>query len=97
MTLEQYVKAEQDAAKENGKVPPVLTILERLADAAGVSVMTLKPVVKGATMGLFDKALAVSKATGYQVSVPELCMRFPDQAALIQFQALAKVLSNAPT
>jgi len=39
----------------------------------------------------------VSKATGYQVSVPELCMRFPDQAALIQFQALVKVLSNAPT
>jgi hypothetical protein len=95
MTLDEWVKAEQAAAVEHkGEKPSVLTVLTRLADAAGVSVMTIRPVAKGSTMGLFDKALAVSRATGWKVSVPELCMKFPSPEALSQFQALAQVLNH---
>lgn len=95
MTLDEWVKREQAAAAEHsGEKPSVLTVLERLAKAADVSVMTIRPVAKGSTMGLFSKALAVSKATGYQVTVPELCMKFPSPEALSQFQALAQVLNH---
>jgi len=94
MTLDEWVKAEQAAAAEHGEKPSVLTVLERLAKAADVSVMTIRPVAKGSTMGLYSKALAVSRATGYQVTVPELCMKFPSPEALAQFQALAQVLNH---
>jgi transcriptional regulator with XRE-family HTH domain len=49
------------------------TILRELAKKSGVSLLTLQGVERGATMRLFDKAKAISVATGGEVTVMELC------------------------
>lgn len=88
MTLEQWLK-EQLATDPKTSTRAVLT---KLAKRAGVSMTALTPLAKGGRMGNYDKALAVSKATDWRVTIPELCQPFPDPQALVQFQALIQVL-----
>lgn len=46
-----------------------------LADKSGVSYTTIVNTTKGARMGRYDKAEALSKATEWQVSIDVLCRR----------------------
>lgn len=68
--------------------------LEEFSEQCGVSYMTLAPLDKGSRMGLYEKAKAVSRATNWKVTIPELCGDkdiTPEIQA--QFNALATVLS----
>lgn len=44
-----------------------------LAEASGVSYLTIRNATQGMRIKLYDIALAISKATGGAVSVAELC------------------------
>jgi hypothetical protein len=49
------------------------TVLTVLARKARVSLMVLQGVERGARMGQYAKAKAVSEATGGKVTIKELC------------------------
>lgn len=68
MRLSEWVDAESKTRNLSRR-----DVLAKLAVDSGVSMMTLVPVDRGAQMGLYKKAKAVSVATGHQVTIPELC------------------------
>lgn len=62
MTLREYVH-------KNGGTET----LQRISDDSGVSMVTLRHVMSGMKLKLYEKAKAVSDATRGKVSVAELC------------------------
>lgn len=73
MTLAKYVQEEMKRRKK-AKEPTFKTnILKELAKESGVSLLTLQNVERGGKIKLYDKALAISKATDGKVKVEELC------------------------
>lgn len=68
MKLSEYVAAEVEKQSKNKT-----TILKELSKKCNVSLLTLQGAERGATMRMYDKAKAVSDATGGAVSVSELC------------------------
>ena len=70
MTLDQWVLERVEAS--NG-MATADSVLRDLATRADVSYVTVYNTFKGARMGLYVKARAVSKATGWKVSIPSLC------------------------
>ena len=78
MKLDEYVDRAVQAAKNAGVRLNRKSVLEDLSTSAGVNFQTLAAAERGARMGQYEKALAVSKATGYLVSVVELCDPNPE-------------------
>jgi hypothetical protein len=76
MKLEAWVK-ERTATTGTSK----RAVLEDLAERAGVAYITLEPIARGARMGNYGKALSVSEATGWKVSVLDLCDPDPERTA----------------
>lgn len=73
MTLAKYVEEEMKR-REKAEQPVYKTnILKELAKKSKVSLLTLQNVERGGKIKLYDKALAISKATGGKVKVEELC------------------------
>ncbi len=68
MTLSEYVELEVKRTDKNKTA-----VLRDLAKVSGVSLLTLQGAERGATMRRYDKAQAVSQATGGKVTVKELC------------------------
>ncbi len=83
MRLRDWVEREM-AARDLSRAK----VLEDLAERSGVSLMTLRPVENGLLMGNYQKAKAVSKATDWEVTIPELC---DDDPALV----LANIVHDA--
>lgn len=73
MMLEDWVKQQVQAAAEAGQKVSFRSVVESLADKAGVAYMTLAPVAKGGRLSRYEKARAVSQATDWKVTIPELC------------------------
>jgi len=70
MTLEDWVLERVQASDGMATAD---SVLRALADSSGVSFVTVSGAYRGARMGLYTKARAVSKATGWKVSIPTLC------------------------
>jgi transcriptional regulator with XRE-family HTH domain len=68
MTLHEWIDRRVSALGVSRRA-----ILEDLSDLAGVSVVTLSAVDRGARLGRYDKARALSEATGGKVTIKELC------------------------
>lgn len=68
MKLSEYVAKE---VKRQGKNKTA--ILKELAQVSNVSLLTLQGAERGATMRMYDKAKAVSDATGGKVRISDLC------------------------
>lgn len=78
MRLAQWVEEQiKDVTKAGGEALSKRDVLKSLSERAKVSLMTLAPVERGARMGNYDKARAVSEATGWKVTIPELCDEEP--------------------
>jgi transcriptional regulator with XRE-family HTH domain len=73
MKLTQWVEEQIRDAGARGESLSKKAVLKALAERAAVSVMTLAPVERGAKMGNYEKARAISKATSWKVTIPELC------------------------
>ena len=73
MTLEEWVLERIASAANVGTTATADSVCRALAESSGVSFVTVSGAYRGARMGLYTKARAVSKATGWQVSIPELC------------------------
>jgi hypothetical protein len=86
MRLEQWI--DEQVAEMLGKGTPTSkrAVLEALAQRAGVSYMTLVPVAKGSRLAIYLKARAVSEATGWGVTIPELCERVVTPEVSVQFR-----------
>lgn len=69
MRLDEYV----DHVLAMGQKRPRKDVIRELAEASGVAYQTLAQAERGARLSLYDKAAAVARATGYVVSVIELC------------------------
>ena len=76
MKLGQWVDEHARATSKNRR-----TVLEDLAKLAGIAFVTVEATARGARMGNYKKAMAVSEATGWVVTVVELCDENPEQAA----------------
>ena len=62
--------------------------LQTLAKDSGISLITLRNVVNGLKLKLYPVARAISKATGWRVSIPEMCEEGkPPNSVLAQFAA----------
>ena len=96
MTFDQWLDAQVTAAKDRGEHTTRRAMCKQVADASGVSLQTLMPVASGMRMGLYEKARAISAATGWAVTIPELC---GDKAITPeiekQFRALAVIVQGA--
>lgn len=78
MNLAKWVEQQMQSAAEAGQAVTKNDVLKALAERASVSLMTLAPVERGARMGNYGKARAISQATDWMVTIPELCDEFPD-------------------
>lgn len=70
MTLEDWVL---ERIRESSGMATVDSVCRDLAERSHVSFNTVSQVQRGARMGLYTKARAISKATGWKVTIPELC------------------------
>jgi predicted transcriptional regulator len=68
MTLHEWITERSEALGLSRRA-----IMEDLSAMAGVSVVTLSSVDRGARLTRYALARAVSEATGGQVSIQELC------------------------
>lgn len=68
MKFRDWVEREAKRIRE-----PVINVLRDISETSGVSLMTLGGVYRGARMGQYLKAKAVSEACQCQVSIAELC------------------------
>ena len=73
MNLANWVTNECNTTKTSRR-----TVLECLAGESGVAFCTLESTMRGARMGNYLKARAVSEATDWKVSVLDLCDPDPD-------------------
>lgn len=73
MNLSTWIDKQLAKEKTEGRSATRRSVLQTLATVADVSLATLSPLDRGARMTHYEKALAVSRATGYAVSVIELC------------------------
>lgn len=85
MRLEQWVDKQVTRMSEQGTPMTKRAVLEDLAQRAGVGYMTLVPVAKGSRLAIYLKARAVSEATGWEVTIPELCERVVVSEVSAQF------------
>jgi hypothetical protein len=74
MRLETWV----DRHIQNGTHKTREAVIEDLARRSRVSKQTLKPTIRGMLLGNYTKARQVSEATGWAVSIPELCDKDPN-------------------
>lgn len=75
MTLAKYIEVElkrRRKASENGSVHKT-AILKELSEKCSVSLLTLQNVERGGKIRLYQKAKAISDATGGVVKVEDLC------------------------
>lgn len=86
MRLEQWIDEQVTKMAETGTPTTKRAVLEELARRAGVAYMTLVPVAKGSRLAIYLKARAVSEATGWRVTIPELCERVVSPEVSAQFQ-----------
>jgi hypothetical protein len=68
MKLDQWVARKVTAGAANKKA-----VIADLSKASGISTQTLDATVMGKRLGRYDVAKAVSAATGWEVTIPELC------------------------
>ena len=61
--------------------------LKTLAKDSGITILTLRNASKGIVIKLYPVARAISKATGWRVTIPELCEEGrPSNSILDQFR-----------
>jgi hypothetical protein len=76
MNLGKWVEEQAKATGTNRR-----QVLETLATKSGIAFVTLESAARGARMGLYGKARAVSEATDWKVSVLDLCDETPNETA----------------
>lgn len=70
--IDKQNKKREEGAVEEPKTTKT-AVLRELSAKAKVSLLTLQGVERGATMRLYDKAKAVSEATGGKVRIIDIC------------------------
>ncbi len=62
--------------------------LKTVAKDSGITVLTLRNIYNGMRVKLYPVARAISKATGWRVTIPDLCEEGkPNNSVLAQFKA----------
>ena len=79
MTLTEYV--DRHGGAETLKV---------VARQSGISIITVRNVYNGMQLRLYEVAKAISQATNFYVSIPELCEHQPSKRILTQFFYMRK-------
>lgn len=77
MTLADWIKEQIEADPGLNRV----SVLQALAAKAGVNWHTLENNTRGARMGQYQKAKAISAATDWKVTVLDLCDDSPAETA----------------
>jgi hypothetical protein len=85
MKLDQWVAREQTKGPRSKKA-----VIKDLAERSQISTQTLEAVAGGMRLGRYGIARAVSAATGWEVSIPELCEENPAET-LTRFCQAAQV------
>ena len=69
--------------------------LKTVAKDSGITVLTLRNVCNGMRIKLYPVARAISKATGWRVTIPDLCEEGkPNNSVLAQFRARKLIDDN---
>ena len=69
--------------------------LKTVAKDSGITVLTLRNVSNGMRVKLYPVARAISKATGWRVTIPDLCEEGkPPNSVLAQFRARRMIDQN---
>ncbi len=77
MTLADWIKEQLEADLGANRI----SVLQSLAAKAGVNWHTIEAATRGARMGNYQKARAISQATDWKVTILDLCDETPAATA----------------